>query len=424
MPFSTRSDQVDVARSPWGTWTSDVRDDPFPHLADARARCPVQPVELPDGHDAWVVLDHDAARQALRDPRLSKDMLAALARDGGVVAEGLPGPAFARHLLAVDPPVHTRLRRLVGAALTSDRVAALEPAIRWRTATLLDRLETDARTAEPVDLVDGFAHPLPFGVIGDLVGIPGEDHDHLRAWFRTLLTPGPGAPGPEVVTASDSIVAYLSALVAAKRRHPADDLLSALLAVEDEEDGLDEQELLSTTFQLIVAGHDTTTSLIGNAVVALLDHPEQRDELVAEPDLLAGAVDELVRFTAPVPHATFRMTTEPITLGGVDVPAHEQVLVSLAAANRDPGAFAEPDRLDVRRPAVRHLGFGHGIHHCLGAPLARLEARIALGALLDRFPDLDLAVPRADLRWSRGDGLVLRGLDVLPVHLSPRKDPP
>lgn len=418
MPFTSHSDQDDGSRSPWGAWTPDVRDDPFRHLAAARSRCPVQPVRLPDGHDAWVVLDHDAARHALRDPRLSKDMLAAMAGEGEVVAEGLPGPAFARHMLAVDPPEHTRLRRLVGAALTNERVAALEPAIRWRTDMLLDRLEAAASAAGPVDLVDGFAHPLPFGVIGDLVGIPDEDHDHLRAWFRTLLTPGPGEPSPEVVAASDSIVAYLTALVAAKRRQPADDLVSALIAAEGD-DGLDEQELLSSIFQLMVAGHDTTTTTISNAVVALLDHPDQRDALVAEPDLLVGAVDELVRFDAPVPHATFRMTIEPVTLAGVEIPAHEQVLVCLAAANRDPGAFAEPDRLDVRRPAARHLGFGFGIHHCLGAPLARLEARIALGTLLGRFPGLDLAVPRVDLRWTRGDGLVLRGLDVLPVHLSP-----
>ena len=178
----------------WGTWGPEVRDDPVDHLAAARAACPVQPVRLPDGVGAWVVLGHDAARQALRDPRLSKDMLAALARNGEVVAPGLPGPAFARHMLAVDPPEHTRLRRLAGAALTAERVAALEPAIRWRTIGLLDRSGPGGRRRTRSTSSRAFAHPLPFGVIGDLVGIPEEDHDHVRRWFRTLLTPGPGEP--------------------------------------------------------------------------------------------------------------------------------------------------------------------------------------------------------------------------------------
>ena len=255
-------------------------------------------------------------------------------------------------------------------------------------------------------------------MIGDLVGIPQEDHDRVRAWFRTLLTPGVGEPGPEAVAASSSIVAYLTDLVASKRQHPTDDLLSALVAAEAD-DALDEHELRSTAFQLIVAGHDTTTSLLGNAVVALFDHPDQQVLVLAGPELADPAVEELVRFTAPVPHATFRVAVEPMDLGGTTLSAGEQVLVALAAANRDPALCDHPGRLDLDRGPTRHVGFGHGIHHCLGAPLARLEARIALDVLFGRFPNLRLAVPRADLRWSRGDGLVLRGLHDLPVHLDP-----
>jgi cytochrome P450 len=379
----------------------------------------VQQVRLADGHPAWVVLGHDAARQALNDPRISKDMLAALAEAGDVVAEGLPGPEFSRHMLNVDPPVHTRLRRLVSRAFVPGRIAALEPAIRAIASNLLDELET-AGPGAPVDLVEGYAYPLPFAVIGELLGIPAADRPRLHAWFGVLLTGWAGDPPPEAVAASDGIVAYLGELVRAKRRNPGDDLVSVLVAAT-EGDALTTQELLSSLFQLVVAGHDTTASLIGNSVVALLDHPGQLQALLADPGRLPAAIDELIRFTAPVPHATFRVTTEPVMLDGIPVPAREQVLVCLGAANRDPDRFPAPDVLDIGRRGGQNLGFGHGIHYCLGAPLARLEAKVAFEELLGRHPGLRLAVDRDALAWARGDGLVLRGLVALPVVLGPRR---
>jgi cytochrome P450 len=383
----------------------------------------VQDVRLADGHDAWLVLGHDEARHALNDQRLSKDMVAALDGDPNVVAEGLPGPALSRHMLNVDPPDHTRLRKLVARAFMPSRVAALEPAIASIANELLDRLE-GAEPDAAVDLVEGYAQPLPFRVIGELLGVPTVDRPALHGWFQTLLRPWAGDPPPEAEAASDSIVAYLGDLVAAKRRSPADDLVSLLVSASDDDDQLTRQELLSSLFQLIVAGHDTTASLIGNGVVALLDHPDQLAALVADPSLLPAAVDELLRFCAAVPHATFRMTTETVDLGGTVIPKRKQVLVCLAAANRDPGQWADPDTLDIRRPPKPHLAFGHGIHFCLGAPLARMEARVAFGALLGRFPGLRLAVPRADLAWNHGDGLVLRGLGALPVTLRHRENTP
>ena len=351
----------------WGGWEPAIRDDPFGHFAEARARCPVQKVRLADGHPAWVVLGYDAARQALNDPRISKDMLAALQDNGDVVAEGLPGPEFSRHMLNVDPPDHTRLRRLVSRAFAPSRIAALEPAIRAIASDLLDEMDAAGPDAT-VDLIEGYAYPLPFEVIGELLGIPQAGRRRLHAWFGVLLTGWAGDPPAEAVEASDGIVAYLRELVDTKRQSPAGDLVSVLVAAGD--DALGPQELLSSLFQLIVAGHDTTASLIGNGVVALLDHPGRLQALLADRGQLPAAIDELIRFTAPVPHATFRVTTEPVTLGGVQIPPHEQVLVSLGSANRDPGRFPAPDVLDIGRGDGPNLGFGHGIHYCLGAPPA------------------------------------------------------
>jgi cytochrome P450 len=403
----------------WGGWAPAIRDNPFGHFAEARAQCPVQRVRLADGHAAWVVLGYDTARQALNDPRISKDMLAALEDNGDVVAEGLPGPEFSRHMLNVDPPDHTRLRRLLSRAFVPSRVAALQPAIRAIARNLLDELGAGAGAA--VDLIEGYAYPLPFGVIGELLGIPRADRPDLHSWFEVLLTGWAGDPPAEAVEASGKIVAYLRELVSTKRRSRGDDLVSVLVAASD--DALTTQEVLSSLFQLVVAGHDTTASLIGNGVVALLDHPAQLQALLADFGQLPAAIDELIRFTAPVPHATFRVTAEPVTFGGVEIPVHEQVLVCLGSANHDPGRFPAPDVLDISRSDGPNLGFGHGIHYCLGAPLARLEARIAFETLLGRHPGLRLAVDRDALTWAHGDGLVLRGLVSLPVVLGPGRRP-
>ena len=292
--------------------------------------------------------------------------------------------------------------------------------VRGIADQLLDELD-EAGPGATVDLVEGYAYPLPFGVIGELLGIPAADRPDLHAWFQVLLTGWAGDPPAEAVEASGKIVAYLRELAAAKRRRPGDDLVSVL--VEAGKDALTTQELLSSLFQLVVAGHDTTASLIGNGVVALLDHPAQLHPLLADLGQLPDAIDELIRFTAPVPHATFRVTAEPVTAGGVRIPAREQVLVCLASANRDPGRFTSPDVLDIGRNDGSHLGFGHGIHYCLGAPLARLEARVAFEALLGRHPGLRLAVDRDTLIWAHGDGLVLRGLVSLPVVLEPGPAP-
>ena len=275
-----------------------------------------------------------------------------------------------------------------------------------------------------VDLVAGFAFPLPFTVISELLGIPEPDRADLGRWFAALLAPYPGPQPPaEAVAASDAIVGYLTALLDRKRAEPGEDLVTDLVVAADRDGALTEQEMLSTIFQLVVAGHDTTTSLIGNATVALLRHPAQRDALVADPDLVPRAVEESMRWDAPVPHSTFRYATEDVRLGDVVIPAFAQVIVSLAAANRDPARYRDAESFDIHRTDGGHLALGHGIHHCLGAPLARLEARIALAALHTPLPRDAAGRRPAALRWGHGDGLVLRGLSELPVVLGPAAPP-
>jgi cytochrome P450 len=400
-----------------GAWGNFDRDDPFPLFAEVREAGPVHRVTLADGHEAWLVVGHDEARLALTASGISKDMLAALAGDNGVVAEGLPGPEFARHMLAVDPPDHSRLRRLVASAFSTRTVEGLRPRVQSVVDDLLDGL-ADYDPDAPVDLVATFAFPLPFTVICELLGVPEIERASLGrglvAMLVPTLTPAQYAKAKE---ASDGVVAQLRRLVEDKRDAPGDDLVSGLIGARDGDERLDSQELLSTIFQLIVAGHDTTTTFIGNAVVALLGNPFQLEILRADPNGIPAAVEELLRYDAPVPHSTFRYAREPIEIGGQSIPAGAQIIVCLAAANRDPCRFSDPDQLDLKRSPGRHLAFGHGIHHCLGAPLARLEGQLAIGSLLRRFPGLRLAHGRAGLHWDHGDGLVLRGLSELPVLL-------
>ncbi len=408
----TDTGTLDAAFGAWGGYD---RDNPFPLFAQARQRGPVHRVTLTDGHDAWVIVGYDEARAALNDSRLSKDMQAALANDPGVVAEGLPGPEFARHMLGVDPPDHTRLRRLVSSAFSVRRIEALEPHIQAIIDDLLHRI-ADSEPDQVVDLVAAFAFPLPFTVICELLGVAEADRAPFGQAFVTLLAP---TPTPEdyarAQTASDIVVGTLRSLVETKQRVPDDALVSALIAARDGDERLNNQELLSTIFQLMVAGHDTTANLIGNGIVALLQNPDQLATLRGDPTRISAMLEELLRFDGPAQHATFRYATEPVELGGVTIPAGAQVVVSLAAANRDPNRYDNPDTFDIERPNVQHLAFGHGIHFCLGAALARTEGQLAIGSLLQRFPQLRLAVPVEELHWGHGDGLVLRGLTTLPI---------
>ena len=382
--------------------------DPYSAHARLREQRPVTPVIMPDGTSAWLVTGYAEARAALADPRLRKNMPGRRPEPDSIFT------ALEMHMLNSDPPDHERLRRLVNKAFTARRVERLRPRITAITTRLLDDMSTLEGRAE-VDLLASFAFPLPITVICELLGVPVADRDDFRAWSATAVSDT--AP-PELSRAhATALISYITALLAVKRREPADDLLSALIAARDDGDGLSENELVSMAFLLLVAGHETTVNLIGSGVLALLLNPAELARLRADPALIGGAVEELLRHVNPVNNATFRRAAETVEIGGVRISRGDLVLVALSAANRDPARFGDPDRLDLGRDSSGHLAFGHGIHHCLGAPLARLEAQIALAGLLARFGSIRLAVPPNSLRWR--PSTLIHGLESLPVRLFP-----
>ncbi len=380
---------------------------PYAVYQRLRAEGPVSRVVMPGGYPVWVVTRYADARAALADPRLIKDWRTLWPGNAA------PDDGFASldtHMLSTDPPDHDRLRRLVTKAFTARRIEQLRPRVTEITTSLLDEMPDGGQ----VDLLEAFAFPLPITVICELLGVPDSDRADFRAWTQAILSTGE-APA-ESGTAATEMAGYFTALVADKRAHPADDLLSALIDARDAGDGLSERELLGMLFLLLVAGHETTVNLIGSGTLALLLSPGELARLRADPSLLPGAVEELLRYTSPVNHATFRFTAEAVKIGGTLIPAREAVLVAIGSANRDPERYPVPDQLDIGRDAGGNLAFGHGIHYCLGAPLARMEGVIAFGALLSRFPGMTLAIPPDSLRWRRST--LIRGLDTLPVRLS------
>ncbi|MCR6488734.1 cytochrome P450 [Amycolatopsis sp. OK19-0408] len=371
-----------------------------------RRQGPVSLVRSPRGQLVWVVSRYADVRQLLTDPRLSKNSAPAGRSSTG--ERGGFSAALGAHMLNMDPPDHTRLRRLINKAFTPAAVARLRSRIEEITAGLLDALAG----ARETDLLATFAGPLPITVICELLGVREADRAEFSVWSGVVVSSG---PAEEVRESSQLMYTYLCSLIAEKREHPSEDMLSDLVHASDEGDSLSEIELVAMAFLLLVAGHETTVNLIGNGVLALLREPAQLAAVRADPALLPAAVEEFLRFDGPLHLATLRITAEPVEIGDVTIPAGEYVLISLLGANRDPERFPDPDRLDVTRPAAGHLAFGHGIHHCVGAPLARLEAEIAIGALLARFPALRLSADPDTLRWRAST--LMHGLESLPVRL-------
>ncbi|GAA0449286.1 cytochrome P450 [Streptomyces sp. NPDC046215] len=399
------------------TW--EFAADPYPAYAWLREHAPVHRTALPSGVEAWLVTRYADARQALADQRLSKNPGHHSESAHGKGKVGIPGERSANlmtHLLNIDPPDHTRLRRLVSKAFTPRRVAEFAP----RVQELTDQLIDDFCAKGEADLIHDFAFPLPIYAICDLLGVPPEDQDDFRDWAGMMIRHG-GGPRGGVARAVKKMRTYLAELIHRKRENPGEDLISGLIRASDHGEHLTENEAAAMAFILLFAGFETTVNLIGNGTYALLRNPGQRERLqraLAEGDegLLATGVEELLRYDGPVEMATWRFATQDLTLGGQRIAEGDPVLVVLAAADRDPERFTEPDTLDLARSDNQHLGYGHGIHYCLGAPLARLEGQTALATLLRRLPDLRLAADPEELRW-RG-GLIMRGLRTLPVEFT------
>jgi len=391
--------------------------DPHAYHARLREQRAATQVVLPRGSRAWLVTRYEEARAALADPRFKKHYegfprVMELSQTHPVEA-GMFAESLTRHMLNMDPPDHTRLRKLVTKAFTARRVEQLRPRVQEITDRLLDEAG-EAAGRGPLDLVDALAFPLPITVICEMLDVPMEAREDFRAWSNVLVG---GSEPADIEAAGKAMAGYLFELVEHKRAKPGEDFFSALVHASEDGDQLDQGELIAMAFLLLVAGHETTVNLIANGVFHLLRHPEQLAALRDDRSLLPGAVEEFLRYESPVNQATFRYTTEDVELGDVVIPADSLVLVSLLAGNRDSAKFPDADRFDITRPTGGHLAFGHGLHFCLGAPLARLEGEIAVGTLLERF-DVAPAERLDALPWR--PGTLIRGLVSLPVNLTPR----
>ncbi|MFF2184738.1 cytochrome P450 [Streptomyces sp. NPDC058155] len=375
--------------------------DVSPLYAELRENEPLSRVQLPYGETAWLATRYDDVKAVLSDPRFSR-----------ALAQGLDQPRMRAEnvgdgVMGMDPPDHTRLRRLVGKAFTARRVEKMRQDVQERADALLDQMVKEA-DGGPVDLVEGFARPLPVSVICDLLGVPYEDHHRFRKWTEAM-TNDETTTGNVLAAIGPELDAYLGGLIEQRRRKPTDDLLGALVRARDEGDKLDEGELISIAGPgLLAGGAETVSSGIPNFVYTLLTLPEELALLRRRPELLPSAVEELLRYVPINTAAMFaRYSLEDIQLGGTTIRAGEPVLPALAAANRDPEVFEDPERIDLTRTKNPHLAFGQGPHHCIGAQLARLELQVALGTLLERFPGLRLADGVDDVEWKFG--VIVRG---------------
>ncbi|MGP3684332.1 cytochrome P450 family protein [Streptomyces sp. IBSNAI002] len=367
--------------------------DPHAMYARLREQGSVHRVALPDGSPVWLVTREADVRQGLVDPRLSVNK-----RHSGTGFKGfsLP-PALDANLLNIDADDHLRLRRLVSQGFTPRHVEGLRGSVQAAVDALADRLTERTAAEGRADVVEEFARPLPLTVIGELLAVPEADRGAFSGWVATMLAP---TSREELGSAIEAIHGFLLDLVARRRARPGDDMLSDLIAARDDEDRLTENELVSLAFLLLMAGSENVQHLLGNGLLTLLTHPEELAALRARPELLPQAVEELLRHSHPNHTAIRRFPTEPLDIGGVRIPAGDTVLFSLAAAHRDPERYPDPDRFDLGRADKAHLSLGHGLHYCLGAPLARMQVSVALGTLLRRMPDLRLACPAHEVPWT------------------------
>ena len=391
-----------AAAAPEGSLTRN----PYPVFARLREASPVSVMTDDEGLPMWLVTGYDDVRAALADPRMRQDARRAREIQERRVGGSRVGIEIV-HMLNSDPPDHTRLRHLIHGAFTPGKVRAMRPMVERVAGELFDGLAERGSA----DFVLDFALPLPMTVICELMGFPKSDRELFRHWSTSILT---DTGADEFARATEELVEYFRVLIAERRARPGSDLLTALIQDCDKGE-LTEHEVVSMVYLLLIGGHETTVNLLGTALLALFRHPGEFAALREDPSILAGGVDEFLRYEAPVCMATIRFTAEEVDVSGVRIPAGELVMLSLGAANRDPRRFPDPDRLWLRRADPGHLAFGYGIHRCLGAFLGRLEAETALGGLVRRFPRIALDADEADLPWR--DTIMLRGLESLPVRV-------
>ncbi|WP_315792572.1 cytochrome P450 [Paenibacillus sp. BIC5C1] len=384
---------------------------PFPVYEKLRAEEPVHRLLLPSGHAAWMVTRYEDAVKILQDSRFVTG--ASDSRDDEVGGSLPPHQAIIlRNLISVGPEDHRRLRRLIQKAFTPRMIERLRGRITEISDDLLEKIK--AGNKRELDLIEDYAFPLPIIVICEMLGVPLEDQEQFRRWSNTIME---GVSNPQMSQESDDVmkafVDYLRELITQRRNHLQQDLISDLISIEEEGDKLTEQELYALVFVLIIAGHETTVNLIGNGMLALLEHPQQKQLLMEQPELIQSAVEEVLRYNGPAEISNIRWATENMEFEGKQIRQGDMMLVALSSANRDSAHYEEPDTFDITRKVNDHIAFGKGIHYCLGAPLARLEGEIAINALLRQLPEIRLNRDPQLLEWR--PGMIIRGLTALPV---------
>lgn len=392
--------------------SAQFKANPFPFLASLRHSQPVFQTSLPDKTPVWLITRYEDVLALLRDERFVKNRRSAMTPEQLRKLPWTP-PMFRpleRNMLDLDPPDHSRLRTLVQKAFTPALIGEMRQRIQSLADELLDRV-SDKRA---FDLISDYALPLPMTIITQILGVPTDDRVKFHRWSTAVVSLTSPKPTMRVIPNIWMFVRYLRKFFELRRREPGDDLVSALIRAEEAGDKLSEDELLAMVFLLLIAGHETTVNLIGNGTLALLENADAMNELREDPSIIKTAVEELLRFTAPVFLTSERYAREDVIIHGVNIPRGAMTFGVIGSANRDETVFENADQLNLSREPNRHLAFGQGIHFCVGAPLARLEAEIAFNTLLRRLPNMHLAVDVAALRWR--PSMLLRGLKTLPVQ--------
>ncbi|MCT1403120.1 cytochrome P450 [Paenibacillus sp. p3-SID867] len=384
-------------------FTKEFTHNPYPVYEKLRQSDPILNLQFPDGRFGWLISNYEQAVEALKDGRFSKDVAKAMGQEQTSV--------FSTNMLFSDPPDHKRLRGLVQKGFTPQRIADMRGHIQEIADNLLDAVSSK----DTINLIDEYAFKLPIIVISEILGVPTEDQDKFRVWSNSIIGASNHEMNEQVVQHMNEFIAYLKDWFAKVREQPGDDMISQLVIAENQGDRLSEQELYGVVTLMIIAGHETTVNLIGNGVLALLEHPEQRKLLQEQPELIHGAIEEMLRYNGPVEFSTSRWAAEDMDFQGVHMKKGDLVVIALNSANRDASQFENPDIFDITREKSQHLAFGKGIHLCLGAPLARLEGEIAINTLLRRYPHFKLQRDIDELEWR--PGMIVRGVKEIPISL-------